>query len=250
MQIFGVDIGGSAIKGALVDLEQGLFVGKRIRFETGPECTPVRHGELASEMVRTLRYSGPVGIGFPGPIKNGIPWMAVNLHQDWVNLDAAGLFSRATGCDCFMLNDADAAGLAEIKYGAGRDFANKVIFICTLGTGIGSAIFVDGHLLPNSEFGHLEIHNADAETLASDAVRREKDLSWKKWAKRLQEYFAAIEKLLSPDLIIIGGGVSKYAEKYIPFLNLKAQVVPAMLLNDAGIIGAALYAYQQAGKKR
>ena len=243
--VLGIDIGGSAIKGALVDLESGSFAGKRVRFETSETCTPADHGKLAGEMVTTLQYSGPIGIGFPGPIKNGTPWMAANLHEDWVNLNAANLFAMATGCDCYLLNDADAAGLAEIRYGAGQDSANKVILMCTLGTGIGSAIFVDGHLLPNSEFGHLQIRHADAETRASDAARRNNKLSWKKWAKRLQEYFEAVEKLISPDLIIIGGGVSKEADKFLPLLHLKAQVTPAMLLNDAGIIGAALYAYEQ-----
>ncbi|MEM5776629.1 MAG: ROK family protein, partial [Anaerolineaceae bacterium] len=213
--------------------------------ETGPACTPDEHARLVREMVHSLGYQGPVGIGFPGPIKNGTPWMAVNLHPDWVDLNAAGMFSEATGLPCFMVNDADAAGLAEIRYGAGQDWANKVIYVCTLGTGIGSSIFVNGNLLPNSELGHITLRDEDAEQRASDAARRLKGLSWKKWAKRLQEYFEEIEKLISPDLIIIGGGVSKESEKFLPLLRLKAQVVPAKLLNDAGIIGAALYACQQ-----
>ncbi len=243
--VMGIDIGGSAIKGAVVNLQEGVFAGQRLRYETGPDCTPEEHARLATIIIDRLRYRGPVGIGFPGPIQAGTPRMAVNLHPEWVDLNAAAMFTEATGQPCYLINDADAAGLAEIHYGAGRDWANKVIFMCTLGTGIGSAIFVNGSLLPNSELGHITVHNQDAEQRASDAARRLKDMSWKKWAKRLQEYFEEIEKLISPDLIIIGGGVSKDSAKFLPLLRLRARVVPAELLNDAGIIGAALFAHEQ-----
>lgn len=248
--VFGIDVGGSAIKGAIVDLENGCFATQRIRFETGRDCTPAEHGQLARAMIAQLGYRGPVGIGFPGPIKNGSPWMVANLHPDWLDLNAAELFSQATGCDCYLVNDADAAGLAEMRHGAGsvregHMCVPKVVLVCTLGTGIGSAIFVDGHLLPNSELGHICLNGQDAEQRASDAARKAEGLSWKKWAARLQEYFDEIEKLISPDLIIVGGGVSKNAEKYLPLLKLKARIVPARLLNDAGIIGAALYAQDQ-----
>ena len=242
MEILGIDIGGSAIKGALVDTIHGVLIGNRLRVETSIDVTPYEHATIVKKMTCDLSYSGPVGIGFPGPVKNGITWMAANLHKSWVNLNVEALFRDATGLESYVLNDADAAGLAELLFGAGKDTQAKVILMSTLGTGIGSAIFVDGHLLPNTELGHLEIRGEDAEARASDAARKLNNWSWKKWTKRLQEYYETVEKLISPDLIIIGGGVSKKADRFLPLLNLKAEIKPAVMLNDAGIIGAALFA--------
>jgi polyphosphate glucokinase len=167
--------------------------------------------------------------------------MAANVSEKWVGLNADDLFTKITGCDCTMINDADAAGLAEMEFGAGRGQPGTVILI-TLGTGIGSAVFYRGKLLPNTEFGHLEMKGTDAEGRASDAARQREDLSWKKYAKRLNKYLAEMEKLFWPDLFIIGGGISKQSEKYIPLLNLETPVVPAQFLNEAGIVGAALAA--------
>lgn len=244
--ILGIDVGGSAIKGALVETDEGCLVSERQRIAIDRLITPQETTLVIKKIVASFdAYPGPFGVGFPAPIKRNIARMAANIHNDWIGMDVAEAFRNGTGRNCFVLNDADAAGLAEVRYGAGREFPKGVILMVTLGTGIGSAIFVDGKLLPNSEFGHLKIRGKDAEMRASDAVRRNEELSWKKWAKRLQEYFDEMETLISPDFIIIGGGVSKKSEKFLPYLNLKAQVLPALLLNEAGIIGAASFAAEE-----
>lgn len=243
MKALGIDVGGSGIKGAPVDVKTGKLLAERMRIKTPKKAEPQPIAEVVAEIARAFDWKGPIGIGFPAPIKGGVAMMAANVSDKWVGTNADELFTKVTGCDCTLINDADAAGLAEIKFGAGKGHPGTVIMI-TLGTGIGTAIFHNGHLLPNTEFGHLDMDGKDAEQRASDAVRQRQDLSWKKYAKRLNEYLTAMENLFWPDLFIIGGGISKEAENYVPLLNLTTPVVTAQLLNEAGIVGAALAAKQ------
>ncbi|NJC97032.1 MAG: polyphosphate glucokinase [Anaerolineales bacterium] len=241
MQVLGVDIGGSGIKGATVDTDTGELTADRIRIKTPKGAEPEPVAKIVADIARTFEWTGPIGIGFPAPVKAGVTLMAANVSDKWVGTNADELFTKITGCDCTMINDADAAGLAEMKFGAGRGQPGTVIMI-TLGTGIGTAIFHRGNLLPNTEFGHLDMKGRDAEHRASDAVRQLEDLSWKKYAKRLNKYLAEMEKLFWPDLFIIGGGISKKSDKYVPLLEIDTPVVPAQFLNEAGIVGAALAA--------
>ena len=241
MQVLGIDVGGSGIKGAPVDTETGQLLAERLRIKTPKGAEPEPVAKVVAEIAQTFKWTGPIGIGFPAPIKAGVAMMAANISEKWVGVNADDLFTKITGCDCTMINDADAAGLAEMKFGAGRGQPGTVILV-TLGTGIGSAIFYQGKLLPNTEFGHLEMKGEDAEWRASDAARQREDLSWKKYAKRLNKYLAAMQKLFWPDLFIIGGGISKESEKYIPLLTIETPIVPAQFLNEAGIVGAALAA--------
>ena len=239
MQVLGIDVGGSGIKGAPVDTETGKLLAERFRIKTPKWAEPLPVTQVVAQIARSFDWKGPIGIGFPAPIKSGFTMMAANVSKKWVGLNADELFTKTTGCDCTMINDADAAGLAEMKFGAGKGQPGTVIMI-TLGTGIGSAIFYRGVLLPNTEFGHLEVQGREAESRASDAARQRNDLSWSKYAKRLNMFLSAMERLFWPDLIIIGGGISKVSEKYIPLLNIETPIVPAQLLNEAGIVGAAL----------
>lgn len=241
MQVLGVDVGGSGVKGAPVDTETGQLLKERVRIKTPKGAEPEPVAKVVAEIAQSFEWKGPIGIGFPAPIKGGVTMMAANISQKWVGLNADELFTKTTGCDCAMINDADAAGLAEMKFGAGRGQPGTVILL-TLGTGIGSAIFHQGKLLPNTEFGHMEMKGQDAEWRASDAARQREDLSWKKYAKRLNKYLAAMQKLFWPDLFIIGGGISKYSEKYLPLLTIETPIVTAQFLNEAGIVGAALAA--------
>jgi polyphosphate glucokinase len=240
MDILGIDIGGSGIKGAPVDITTGALLAERIRIKTPPKAEPEPVAQVVAEIADSFNWSGPIGIGFPAPFKHGVTMMAANVSQKWVGLNADDLFSRITGHKCTVGNDADVAGFAEMKFGAGRGNIGTVIMI-TLGTGIGTAIFHNGHLLPNTEFGHLDMDGKDAEHRASDAARQRDDLSWKKYAKRLNAYLQQMEKLFWPDLFIIGGGVSKQHEKFIPLLELHSDVLPAQFQNEAGIVGAALF---------
>jgi polyphosphate glucokinase len=244
MQILGIDVGGSGIKGAPVNTEIGLLLAERIRIKTPKDGEPEPIAEVVKQIAQSFNWNGPIGIGFPAPIKGGVAMMAANISEKWVGTNADALFTKVTGCDCTMINDADAAGLAEMTFGAGRGQPGTVIMI-TLGTGIGTAIFHRGQLLPNTEFGHLEIEGEDAEFRASDAARQREDLSWKKYARRLTKYFKAMEKLFWPNLFIIGGGISKESEKYLPLLTIDTPVVTAQLLNEAGIVGAALGALRK-----
>lgn len=248
MQILGIDVGGSGIKGAPVDTETGKLLAERNRIKTPEKAEPEPVAEVVAQVAQSFDWKKPIGIGFPAPIKNGIAMMAANISEKWIGINADELFTSITGCPCKVGNDADVAGLAEMTFGAGKDQAGTVIMI-TLGTGIGTAIFSDGHLLPNTEFGHVEINGKDAEYRASDAARQRKNLSWKKYAKRLNSYLMTMEKLFWPDLFIIGGGISKVHEKFIPLLTVQAKVVPAQFQNEAGIVGAALF-MQDRNKKR
>ena len=241
MDVVGVDIGGSGIKGAPVDTLTGNMLSERFRIPTPQPSMPQPVVDAVSELVEHFRWKGPIGCTFPAIIKDGVAHTAANVDQSWIGTNTADLITLATGDPVYVLNDADAAGIAEMQIGAGKDHRGVVILI-TLGTGIGSAIFVDGKLLPNTELGHLELRGKDAEHRASDRVREEGQLSWKKWGKRVNEYLQYLEFLFSPDLFIIGGGVSKKPEKFFQYLDLRTEIVPAHLRNDAGIIGAAMAA--------
>ncbi len=243
MQTLGIDIGGSGIKGAPVDIETGNLLAERVRIKTPERAEPKPVAEVVAQIAQSFDWQGAIGIGFPAPIKNGIAMMAANISQEWIGVNADRFFTSITDCPCKVGNDADAAGLAEMTFGAGKDQTGTVIML-TLGTGIGTAIFSNGHLLPNTEFGHLEINGEDAEHQASDAARQREDLSWKKYAKRLNSYLITMEKLFWPDLFIIGGGISKVHERFIPLLTVQAKVVPAQFQNGAGIVGAALLTQQ------
>jgi polyphosphate glucokinase len=249
MQILGIDVGGSGIKGAPVDIRAGKLAAERIRIKTPEGAEPQPVADVVAQVAQSFDWKGPIGIGFPAPIKNGIAMMAANISEKWIGINADELFTSTTACPCTVGNDADVAGLAEMTFGAGKDQTGTVIML-TLGTGIGTAIFSNGQLLPNTEFGHLEIDGKDAEERASDAARQRKDLSWKKYARRLDRYMMRMEKLFWPDLFIIGGGISKVHEKFIPLLTVQAKVVAAQFQNEAGIVGAALFAKGRQKKKR
>ncbi|MGC5586085.1 polyphosphate--glucose phosphotransferase [Ornithinimicrobium sp. W1679] len=241
--ILGVDIGGSGIKGAPVDLEKGAFATDRVRIDTPDDATPEAVAEIVAQIIDEfdeIDADSPVGITVPAVVHHGVVRTAANIDPSWIGTDADALFSRHLERPVHVVNDADAAGVAEMHYGAGRG-NDGVVLLTTLGTGIGSALFRGGELLPNTELGHLELDGHDAETRAASSAREEEDLSWEEWAERLQRYYSHVENLLWPDLIIVGGGVSKKAHKFLPLLHLRAPVVAAELRNDAGIIGAAWY---------
>jgi polyphosphate glucokinase len=239
--VVGVDVGGTGIKGAVVDIARGELATERIRLLTPSPATPDAVAGTVAELLDKIGSDGPIGITLPAVIRAGIVETASNIDQAWIGVDAVKLLSSATGRSIALVNDADAAGIAEVRFGAGRDSSGVVVMI-TLGTGIGSALFVDGVLVPNTELGHLPLHHGDAEDWAAESVREHEDLSWSKYAHRLQRYFELVEKLFWPQLIIIGGGVSKKADKFIPKIKLRTQLVPAQLKNEAGIVGAAAFA--------
>jgi polyphosphate glucokinase len=241
VEVLGIDIGGSGIKGALINVMTGEMTTKRHRIPTPDQSTPEKVASVVAELARHFDWHGPIGCTFPAVVRHGIVYTAANVHKSWIGTDAVTLFEQSTGCPVRVLNDADAAGLAEMIVGAGRNRQGVVIML-TFGTGIGSAIFVDGHLLPNTEFGHLPIRGKDAEHRAAARIRDEEDLSWSQWAERVNEFLGLMEFFFSPDLFIIGGGVSKKQHKFLHLLKTQAEIVPAELLNEAGIIGAALAA--------
>ena len=240
MQALGIDIGGSGIKAAPVDVTTGKFLADRQKMATPRPALPDAVADVVKQLTTAFSWSGPIGITFPGVVTDGVTRTAANLDPAWIGADAATLFRTAASNPVRVLNDADAAGVAEMTFGAGVGQKGTVLML-TLGTGIGSALFIDGTLVPNTEFGHIEIRGKDAEKRASELVREEHDLSWGKWAGRVDEYLEHMERLLSPSLIIIGGGISRKSEKFLPLLTgLRATVVPAKLQNDAGIVGAAM----------
>lgn len=242
MQLLGIDIGGSGIKGAIVDIRTGEFVGERHRIPTPQPAKPQPVAEVVAEIVNHFDYSGPIGVTFPAIIHNGVAHSAANVDDEFIGTDISRLIQRQTGLPTVTLNDADAAGIAEMHFGAGQDQLGTVI-ILTLGTGIGSAMFRKGVLFPNSELGHIFLSNGmESEHYAADRIRSEQELSWKKWGKRLNKLFQHIEFIFSPDIIIVGGGVSKKYEKYFGYIDINAELVPAQLRNQAGIVGAALAA--------
>lgn len=241
MEILGIDIGGTGIKGAIVDTDKGVLTSERHRLLTPQPATPDAVVATVAKVVKHHKWRGPIGCAFPAVMKGGVAYSAANVDKSWIGVDARQLIRQKTRSPVTLLNDADAAGFAEITFGAGKG-QSGVVIVATLGTGIGSALFLDGRLVPNTELGHLEVRGKDAELRASDRVRQQKELSWKKWAERVDEYLGRLNALFSPDLIIIGGGVSKKHAKFLPLLRTQVPVVPAQLLNEAGIIGAALMA--------
>jgi polyphosphate glucokinase len=243
MTAFGLDIGGSGIKGAPVDLERGELIGERQRLDTPPGAAVQDVAATVTTLMAKFDLTPDVlGATFPAVIVDGHAQTAANVDKAWIGADVAEILGEACGHSVVPINDADAAGLAEATFGAGKDIGGTVIML-TLGTGIGSALFLDGKLVPNTEFGHLEVDGHDAETKAADSARDREDLSWEHWAKRLSRYLRHLEALLWPDLIILGGGVSRKADKFVPLLDgVRTKIVPAALQNEAGIIGAALWA--------
>jgi len=241
MRVLGIDIGGSGIKGAVVDTTRGKLVTERHRLPTPTPSKPKAVGKVVAEIVEHFEWKGIVGCTFPGIVHHGTIFSAANVHRSWMGTDCAKLFREKTSRRVIVTNDADAAGVAEMRFGAGRNHKGLVIMI-TLGTGIGSALFYHGELIPNAELGHLQLRGEDAEHRAAARIRAEKKLNWKQYARRVDEYLHHVEFLFSPDLFIIGGGISRDHEKFLPRLTLRTPVVPARLFNDAGIIGAALAA--------
>ncbi|MFG2696963.1 polyphosphate--glucose phosphotransferase [Kitasatospora sp. NPDC048407] len=243
--VFGVDIGGSGIKGAPVDLDRGVLAQERLKVLTPHPSGPDAVIDAVCEVVRHFGHHGPVGLTFPGVVVDGQTRTAANVDKSWIGLDAATRFTEALGMPATVVNDADAAGLAEVTHGAGRG-RSGVVLLLTFGTGIGSALFSDGVLVPNTELGHLEMRGKDAERRASSAAKERHDLSWPQWAGRVDEYLDLVEMLFSPQLVIVGGGVSRKHEKFLPLLkDRRAEIVPAELRNDAGIVGAAMAAGRQ-----
>jgi polyphosphate glucokinase len=243
---FGVDIGGSGIKGGLVDLEAGALDGERLRITTPQPSTPDAVADVVAEIVEKFNWDGPVGVTLPCVIKHGVAHSAANVDKAWIGTDAAALFAERLGRptdQVVVLNDADAAGIAEMRFGSGVDRDGLVVLL-TFGTGIGSALFLDGKLVPNTEFGHLEVDGHDAEKRAAASVKEDKGLTWAEWTPRVSRYINVLEDLIWPDLVIAGGGVSKKAEKWLPLLEVRTEVVAAALKNDAGIVGAAVAAAQ------
>lgn len=239
----GIDIGGTGIKGAIVDVKSGSLLSDRLRYETPEGGTPKAIASTLKELISRLPNAKglPVGICFPAVVKNGVTMSAANVSKDWIGLDADRLFEKELRTTVHVLNDADAAGLAEAKYGAAAKQKGLVV-VTTLGTGIGTALIYNGKLIPNSELGHLEIDGVDYESKAAYSAKEREILTWVQWAKRLQKYYSTLEALLTPDLFIVGGGVSKEYEEFLPLLNLKTPIVPAENRNSAGIMGAAYWA--------
>ncbi|MEU3878292.1 polyphosphate--glucose phosphotransferase [Streptomyces californicus] len=248
MEIFGVDIGGSGIKGAPVDLDRGDLAQERHKVLTPQPATPKGVADCVAEVVGHFDWSGPVGVTFPGVVTDGVTRTAANVDKGWIDTDARALLGERIGQPVTILNDADAAGVAEMTFGAGKGRTGTVILL-TFGTGIGSAVFTGGELVPNTELGHLELHGHEAEKHASTKAKDDGDLSWQHWAHRVQKYLLHVEMLFSPELFIIGGGVSRKADKFLPLIEkVRAEIVPAQLQNNAGIVGAAMAARAAAAK--
>jgi polyphosphate glucokinase len=237
----GVDIGGTGIKVGLVDLDRGVLLGERTRQVTPSPATPEAVADAVTHMLGQHDSTGPIGLTMPAVVLHGVVMTASNIDPSWIGTDAVALFGKATGRPVDVVNDADAAGVAEMRYGAGRGHDGVVVLI-TLGTGIGSGLFVDGVLVPNSELGHLHLHHGDAEDWAAESARERESLSWEEWAHRLSTYLETVEQLLWPDLFILGGGVSRKSDKFVPLLKCRTSVVAAELHNDAGVVGAAMFA--------
>jgi len=242
-EAFGVDIGGSGIKGARVDLSTGELLTERYRIETPQPATPKAVSNVVAKIVDENHWTGPVGCAFPAVVQQGVIRTAANVDDSWIGTNGEENIGNRLGVPVQIINDADAAGVAEMQFGAGRNYReNGVVLMLTFGTGIGSAIFVDGHLLPNCEFGHLEIDGEIAEKRAAAQLRENKVLSWEKWIKRVQQYLSHVESLINPDLIIFGGGISKKSDRFLEEMATECPLVPAKLLNNAGIVGAAFVA--------
>jgi polyphosphate glucokinase len=242
MHVLGIDIGGTGIKGAPVDVATGELLTERKKIATPQPATPETVTEVVRELASAFDWTGQVGATFPGVVTSGTVRTAANVDKSWIGTDASAAFGKAIGAEVTVLNDADAAGVAEMTFGAGKAERGAVLML-TFGTGVGSALFTGGLLVPNTEFGHIEIRGKDAEKRASERAKEEHGWGWKDWSSRVEEYMRHMEALLSPDLIIVGGGISKESQKWVPLLTgIRAPIVPATLLNDAGIVGAAMAA--------
>lgn len=241
MQVLGLDIGGSGIKGAPVDTDKGALMAERHRIATPDPSKPEAVADVIAEIAAFFNWTGPLGSTFPAVIKEGVAHTAANVDKAWIGTDAAGLIRERTGCATVVLNDADAAGLAEMQFGAGRE-EHGVVMMLTFGTGIGTALFVARQLVPNLELGHMDVKGREGESFASDAARKRDDLSWENWAQQANEYLQALDALFWPDLFVIGGGISNKPEKWLPYLETRARVEVAQMRNEAGMIGAALAA--------
>jgi len=237
----GIDIGGTGVKAGPVDLDAGTLLATRSRAATPNPSTPDAIVDVVLGLLEGIESQGPLGVTLPSVVLHGVVKTAANIDASWIDTDAVTLFSAATGRPANVVNDADAAGMAEVRYGAGKG-QGGVIVLVTLGTGIGSGLFVDGILVPNSELGHLHLHHGDAEDWAAESARERDHLSWKEWAHRISSYLELVESLLWPDLFIIGGGVSRRSDRFLPLVECRTHVVPAQLHNDAGIVGAAMVA--------
>ncbi len=238
MKILGIDVGGSGIKGAPIDIQKGVLLEEKYRIPTPNPSTPDKVIKVIREIADHFQWKAPIGCGFPSPIQRGIALKASNISKEWIGTNVEKLITTHTGLPCKVLNDADAAGLGEVTFGAGE--GNKgVVFVVTVGTGLGTALFTEGILVPNTELGHIRLKPGIAEPYASDAAKKREDLSWKQWASRFNEYLYEIEHLFYPDLIIIGGGTSKKFDKYSSYFDTQTEIIPAKLLNEAGMIGAA-----------
>lgn len=238
---FGIDIGGSGMKAAIVDTATGELLSERFRIDTPKPATPEAMAIVVRELAAEHEWTGSVGCAFPAVVRNGIVGSAANIDESWLDVNADETFTEALDAEVHMINDADAAGLAEVRFGAGRG-RDGVVMVLTFGTGIGSGLFIDGVLVPNTELGHLELDGHDAEKRAAASARDRHDLSWKKWAERVERYLQHVEALFSPDLFIVGGGASKRSEKWLPEISIDTEIVPAAMQNNAGIVGAALIA--------
>ena len=244
MKVLGIDIGGSGLKGAPVDVRTGALMGERFKVETPSVLTPAQMGAAVKAIVDHFKWTGQVGIGFPGVVQGPLTLTSANLHKKFIGLDTQNVFAKACGCPVSLVNDADAAGVAEMTFGAGRGFQGTVLLL-TLGTGVGSALFYRGVLYPNSELGHLPIRGRSAERYISSAARKRRGLDWKQWGTELGAYLRSLEMLLSPELIIIGGGVSAKSDKFFKYAKCRAPKVTAAAYNAAGIVGAALWVVDQ-----
>ncbi|MGI9647499.1 MAG: polyphosphate--glucose phosphotransferase [Acidimicrobiia bacterium] len=243
--VLGIDFGGSGIKGGIVDLDKGALLTERHRIPTPKPSTPKAVAAVVRKLNDHFDWDGAVGVAIPGIVRHGIVESAANIDDGWIGENAVKRFSKALGRPVWVLNDADAAGLAELHYGNARDYADGVVILLTFGTGIGSAIFVEGELFPNTELGHLQLRGDDAEHWASARAREDEDLSWKQWGSRVSAYLQHLEFLFSPDAFIIGGGVSRRAKSFFPYLETSVRIIAADLENRAGVVGAAWYAGNQ-----
>jgi polyphosphate glucokinase len=242
MHVLGIDIGGTGIKGAPVDVATGKLLAERKKILTPRPATPEAVTAVVKEMAAEWEWSGPIGATFPAVVTHGVVHSAANVDKSWIDTDAATTFGKAIGTDVTVVNDADAAGIAEMTFGAGKDVRGTVLML-TFGTGIGTALFTGGILVPNTELGHIEVRGKDAEKRAAESAKEEHGWGWKEWSERVEEYMHRIEALLSPDLIIVGGGISKESDKWVPRLKgIRAPIVPASMHNDAGIVGGAMAA--------
>lgn len=245
MQVLGIDIGGSATKGAIVDTETGLLVSERVRIAYKTIQEPAAIVKSINKIRKQLNYEGPIGAGFPGVVKHGQIFTSANLHKDWIGKNLASMVTEKTGMPAVILNDADAAGLAEMRFGDETLKQYDVVMFMTIGTGLGTAIFVEGKLMPNTELGHIDIRGKEAEHRASAAIKTKEKLSWKQWASRLNNVLLTYEALLNPEIFVLGGGISSDFEKYSKYLTTESPVVAAKLQNLAGIVGAAMAAHEK-----